>query len=539
MKRIFLLLLILIPSLAFARFEKLTDDIDQMFERFSGYVVSVEDSDMITDLGRDKGVYDGLDMKIYRQSEPIIHPITKQVLGNKKIYIGDIQISEVFDGYSNAKITKQVRAVKPGDILTMNPPIEVAVKIEKLPVRLELLLKEELSNARNIMIKDSAPLTLTFTQQEEGGIGYTVSDSKSGALVYSRYFSDQDINLTGGTALATKDILRSKAIDKTYKSIAVGHVKQDGNIYIAAADKEGVDFYVFTGKEFQPAGDLGVKFDNIQNVELADMDEDGVDEIFVTELKYNTNISSAIYEYNGSRFAELETNMPYIFRTTHVKGVKSVLAQKISTTGNYIGMVHKLVVSNGVYERGPAVSSSRDVNIYGFGYSDLDNDGTNEVFHIGEDYRLNVYNGSSLKYTSLEEFGQTPYFFILKNEVVDDEVERKSGKGEDDPFTFENHKKYIKGRVFVNSDGNIYLVQNEKKYKMLLQAHGYEGSRFAIYRWDGRRISNLWYSDIMEPVISDYYMYEEFGRTYLFLLRNFSESMMSGDRSQFIYIETK
>jgi len=49
----------------------------------------------------------------------------------------------------------------------------------------------------------------------------------------------------------------------------------------------------------------------------------------------------------------------------------------------------------------------------------------------------------------------------------------------------------------------------------------------------------MWQSDYMEPVIVDYYMYEEFNRTYLFLLRNFSDSVFSTDKSQFIYIETK
>ncbi len=42
-----------------------------------------------------------------------------------------------------------------------------------------------------------------------------------------------------------------------------------------------------------------------------------------------------------------------------------------------------------------------------------------------------------------------------------------------------------------------------------------------------------------EPVIADYYMYEEFNRTYLFLLRTSSESIFGDDQSQFIYIETK
>ncbi len=120
MRKFLLLLVLMIPAIAFARFEKLTADIDEMFSRFTGYVVSVEDNDLITDLGRDKGVYDGMKLKIYRKNEPIIHPITKQVLGNKKIFIGDIEITEVFDTYSNAKISKLTRSVKPGDLVTMN-----------------------------------------------------------------------------------------------------------------------------------------------------------------------------------------------------------------------------------------------------------------------------------------------------------------------------------------------------------------------------------------------------------------------------------
>jgi len=538
MRKFLLLLVLLIPAIAFARFEKLTADIDSMFDRFTGIVVSVEDNNLITDLGRDKGVYEGMELKVYRKNEPIIHPVTKQVLGNKKIYIGDIQITEVFDGYSNAKIVKLARSIKPEDLVTMNPPVEVAVKIEKIPVRLELLLKEEISSARNIILKDNADITLTFTQKEEGGIGYTATSTSNGNIIYSKYFSDQDLGQGSGT-LATKDILRSSMIDKTYKSMAVGHVKNDGKIYIAAATTKSIDFYVFTGKAFEPAGSIDDKFENIQNIELADLDKDGVDEIFVTEVKYETTVRSSIYEFDGAGYKELDSDMHYIFRTVNVKGVKKIVAQKLAVDGSFIGMVHNLVYADGKYERGAAVSASRDISIYGFGYSDINNDGVNEVFSIDKQYKLNVYNGNNIKYTSVEEFGQTPYFFILKNEILDGMQEAVYKKEDMDPFTYENIKKYIKGRVFVNSNNNIYVVQNDTKYKMLANTKIYGSSKFAVYSWDGRMLRSMWQSDLFEPVIADYYMYEEFGRTYLFLLRNASEGMFGKDQSQFIYIETK
>lgn len=542
MKKVILLMLLLIPALAFARFEKLVTDIDDMFDRFSGYVVSVEDNSLITDLGRDKGIYEGMELKIYRENEPIIHPITKQVLGNKKIFIGDILIREIDDAFSTAKITSLARSVKPGDIVTMNPPVEVSVEMEKVPARLEMLLREELGSARNILMKENADILLKFIQEDEGGIRYTVSEKKNGTLIYSKFFSDQDLG-TGAGALATKDILRSANIDKTYKSMAVGSAKPDGKIYIAAATRKNIDLYIFDGSSFVSAGSVGKQFDNIQNIELADLNGNGTDELFVTEVRFSTTVRSSILEFQGAEFKVIDSDMPYIYRTVHVKGVKKIVAQKLAVDGSYIGMVHNFIYVNGKYERGRAVSASPDINIYGFGYSDLDNDGTSEVFNINNQYKLSVYNGSAVKYTSVEEFGQTPYFFTLENEIMDEmEVsasENLRDQGDVDPFMLERRKKYIKGRVFVNSDNNIYVVQNEQKYKIFSTSKVFGASRFAVFSWDGRRLRSMWQSDIFEPTIVDYYMYEEFGRTYLFMLRNSSAGVLAKDVSQFIYIETK
>jgi len=256
-------------------------------------------------------------------------------------------------------------------------------------------------------------------------------------------------------------------------------------------------------------------------------------------VKYESTVRSSIYEYDGSDYKEIDSDMQYIFRTVFVKGEKKIVAQKLAVDGSYIGMVHKMLYINGRYERGAAITSGRGVTIYGFGYSDLDGDSTDEVFHINDDYKLDVYSGTALKYSSLEEFGQTPYHFFLKHEVNVENQQRDTYKSEQDPFITERLKKYIKGRVFVNSDNNIYVVRNDKKYNMLANTHIYGSSRFSVYSWDGRRLRSMWQSEIFEPVISDYYMYEEFGRTYLFLLRNYSENIFKSDSSQFIYIETK
>jgi len=535
-----LLVLTLVPAIAFARFEKLVKDVDALFERMSGYVVSVEDGMLYTDFGRDKGIFKGMIMKIYRENEPIIHPITKQVLGNKKIYVGDIKVSEVFDKYSTGIMVKEQRSVKAGDIITVNPPIPVQLETSNLPKRLDMLLKEELGTAENILMKDQARLKLNFIQQDDGGIKYSVVDQPTKTTIHSKFFSDKDLKGAFG-ASATKDIFRSDTLDVGYKSMSVGHAKGGKEIYIAAASSRVIDFYRFTGNKFIREGSVDDRFINIQHVELADLDKDGVEELFVTEIVKETFVRSSVYEFDGDKFKLVKKDLPYIIRSTYSGGIKKVLMQRITETGKYIGLVSELEYSNGEYVKGEPVSGTREASIYGFGYADLNGDGSREVLSIDSKNRLRVYNGGGLKYTSAEEFGQTPHYFTLEQEVKGSEIELDGtlGHGEDDPFVFEKLKKFIRGRLFVNSDNNVYVIKNSERFNMLEKTKIYGSSKFAVFSWDGRKLRSMWNSDLFHPVISDYYMYEEFGRTYLFLLRNFRDNILFGDKSEFIYIETR
>ena len=97
MKKLLALMLVLIPLAAQARFEKLATDVNSLFNRMSGYVVGVEEGGALSDLGTESNVYQGLALKLYREGEEIVHPITKEVLGRKKSLVGDAIVQEVFE----------------------------------------------------------------------------------------------------------------------------------------------------------------------------------------------------------------------------------------------------------------------------------------------------------------------------------------------------------------------------------------------------------------------------------------------------------
>ncbi len=77
----------------------------------SGYVIQLESQRLTLDLGRANNVRKGMKCHVYREGEPIVHPVTNQVIGKAIAEICEVQLVEVFDSYSIATITKAKNGV--------------------------------------------------------------------------------------------------------------------------------------------------------------------------------------------------------------------------------------------------------------------------------------------------------------------------------------------------------------------------------------------------------------------------------------------
>lgn len=83
------------------------------FPVVKGYVIKVDTDQLTLDLGRSKGVKKGMKCYAYREGAPIIHPVTKKVIGKMIDVLSEVQLMEVYDQFSTAKIIKE-RDGKPG-----------------------------------------------------------------------------------------------------------------------------------------------------------------------------------------------------------------------------------------------------------------------------------------------------------------------------------------------------------------------------------------------------------------------------------------
>lgn len=71
-----------------------------------GYVVQVEGSRITLDIGYNQGVRKGIKCHVFREGAPLVHPVTGEVISRSIQEICEVQVSEVFDAYSVATITK-------------------------------------------------------------------------------------------------------------------------------------------------------------------------------------------------------------------------------------------------------------------------------------------------------------------------------------------------------------------------------------------------------------------------------------------------
>ncbi len=533
--------LLLLSTSAFARFEDLVKSIDQFFSSSKGIVVAIEGDNILIDLDKDKGSYIGKEYKIYREGVEIKHPITGAVLGKRRFYVGTLKILEVHDKYSVGKLIEKKGDINIGDVALVSIPVKTNISLKNFDKRLELLLKEDLSKSQTVsMTNEITDTVLNFLQDEKGGISLNISIG--GTVVKNLYFSD--ISILSGKS-ATADILKSKPLAYELRTMAVGKLKNDDFDYIVVAEKRTVYIYKFTGKDFDYVGRINKKFDEVISVEVADLNANGIDEIFITSIDDSSYANTYVYEFKDKDFTLLKSNLPFITRSIFENGEQKLVVQRISRDGAYVGTINYLRYNNGVYERGDAIQDTSGLVIYGFGHADVDNDKIKENFQIHNDGKLIVYKNGKAIFESNDFFGETPYEFTLKEESKKTKSGNQlgeilsRGQSTEDVVDYMTRKKKLKGRVFVTSDKTIFLIKNNQMMKTLPNLQMYESASIAGYTLRDKMLRKVWESDNFDPIIADYYLVERYGKKYMYLLRVDRGGLLKGAASEIYYIEIK
>ncbi len=298
---------LLLPSFATAQ---TADMLNQDFKPITASLVMPLGSDWIIDQDATRGVKSGDLFSVVTRGKPVVHPVTKEVLGSIEAVRGILQVTNVKSGYSYAKVLSADGPLSPGDQLKRfyNLPAnfwDYTDQGEALFVALQAALPDLewqsytlaqqarpaeptaipgetqllfILTDQGLAVKDNALQPIRFYSQQQlfgedagGGSSVTGSAAAPGAagIVAARpHTTPVPAAPSGGLLSSFTDKLFGSKTDRPGALVAGTHTQRGGLIVSSTEKREGV--WYGPHMQGQPVG-----------LEVADFDGDGKQEVAI------------------------------------------------------------------------------------------------------------------------------------------------------------------------------------------------------------------------------------------------------------------
>ena len=128
--------------------DRIVSQIDSMFPPLEGVVVSIDRQILTLDLKQGQSIKQGDHLKLIRFGRDIIHPVSKEKIGRKETDLGEVEVIEVRQNFSLAKLMNPTTLARTSDgvrspfneltFMVATPAIETKKNIDKDLLRIEL-----------------------------------------------------------------------------------------------------------------------------------------------------------------------------------------------------------------------------------------------------------------------------------------------------------------------------------------------------------------------------------------------------------------
>ncbi|MDY6819994.1 MAG: VCBS repeat-containing protein [Deferribacterota bacterium] len=482
------------------------------------YVIRVKDGKIYTDIGKDQGGFEGLKIKIYKQVEEIKHPITGEILGITKDKICEAKLDEVYERFSITYTHCPEAKVK--DIVNVSQDFNIFVNYKnEVDEYFKRLVENDItSNNYNIVNDPSkADLILDVSKVYRGEYSLSLK-TKDNSVIASKVIKEEEKMAQEGDFKERKKI----TLDTLLKSISVADVDGDKTDEVVGSSKDKVIIYKIEEKESVRENVLD-GFNSIINVEVADLNGNGIDEIFVVDFPYVGDVSTKIYEYNGESYSKIES-LPYFVRSFIIDGIPYIIGQRQHFERLTRGKIFTVVYEEGSYKEGITFDTPEGFRLYGFfteGSESIYIDDEGKILKgVGRSVvdkvpsSLGLYlNTFKTRYGMLEGERRKDLFTEIHREGYEDAFKLRENEEEKVVFEFSPKSRLFKFNNFIYAYINVPLTSFIEN-KLIVTS-----SKILQIGKDSMLVSYVG-SGLSKNVYDMYMKVNEFGEYYFYVLES-------------------
>jgi len=540
---------------------EIAERIAAAFPRVTGRVIGLERERVLLDLGAKDQVIPGLELQVYREGQEFKHPYTGQVLGKLDRDVGRVRVLEVHPNFSATEIIQQAEGtmVQQGDHIRVSsarvilalPNVDVSdvagantrsvtrdllnalVKTGRFEImndqRIRAALQEEKVANPDLLadpavlqalwkrLRVSAVLLAKLSLMEKAvqwdvqvistvrgdSITLASAEVKGAAPRVASTPSRGGGSFAGSEAPRIDQVaLRAQELPFKAQAMAVGELTGDGTLKLAITDGRGVYVYDLTKGGIKEIWGLrGETTDNIIALDAADINRDGVAEIFVTNYT-PAGLRSYVLEYRQGKFGKIWDDVPLHFRVLEgPNNTPQLYAQAAGNNQPFDGPVSQYTWQGNRYVPGAVVPLPKPFNrIYGFALADVDGEGAPKIIVLDHLDFLRVFDRSGTEiYRSSDRYGGS--------ELV---LEYNSTRSGENPRSgIQPDRVILQGRMYfedILGDGKKQLVlpRNTPSTGYVFQTRLYDKGKIFGLNWDGAGMQAVWETRELPGYIADF-----------------------------------
>ncbi len=310
---------------------------------------------------------------------------------------------------------------------------------------------------------------------------------------------------------------KSQELHQAALSMDVGDLLGDGSKELVTMSRKKILVHRYQAEGLKELAKYrGAKRERFVWVSVADINQNGRDEIYVTSQKKlsasKRKLSSFVLEWDGKQLSVLLKDIDYYLRVERVPGEPvRLLGQKSAKDGSFLPEIHQLVWKNNGLAPANFVSAPKSVDLFNASMGDITGHGKTETIMINSDGYLFLLGGNGQPFwKSYDSFGSSGNF--IETELSRDEFPQPN---EEEGYRFAPtqiqdpniRRLYVSSPILLtdlNRDTKLEVVvtRNLPSLAQIGGSRDYSKSEILSLSWGGNGMLQNWKTGEIKGMIS-------------------------------------